>query len=125
MSNPRTECGKPGIPGLIKGAGKCQYHWNVGAYGKEWADKCLKPPGPTRYAVGDKVVITDACLQRMRDSNHWCKTPGYPSDSFIANAAACKGAVGEVTHTFPPGYEVSAKFGGKGFHMKGNWIERA
>lgn len=31
--NPCTLCGKPGIPGLIKGAGKCQDHWNLGAHG--------------------------------------------------------------------------------------------
>ena len=37
--NPCTICGKSGIPGLIKGCGKCQYHWNVGVYGQEWADK--------------------------------------------------------------------------------------
>lgn len=38
-NNPCTKCGKPGIPGLIQGVGKCQYHWNVGAFGKEWADQ--------------------------------------------------------------------------------------
>lgn len=38
-NNPCTECGKPGIPGLIKGAGKCQYHWNAGVWGKQWADE--------------------------------------------------------------------------------------
>ncbi len=37
--NPCTICGKPGIPGLRAGQGKCQYHWNVGAFGKLWADK--------------------------------------------------------------------------------------
>lgn len=36
--NPCTICGKPGIPGLIRGAGKCQYHWAVGVWGKEYAD---------------------------------------------------------------------------------------
>lgn len=34
-----TNCGKPGIPGLLKGAGKCQYHYNVGQFGKDWADE--------------------------------------------------------------------------------------
>jgi len=34
-----TLCEKKSIPGLLKGNGKCQYHWNVGAFGKEWADK--------------------------------------------------------------------------------------
>lgn len=38
-NNPCTKCGKPGIPGLINGAGKCQYHWNVGAFGQAWADQ--------------------------------------------------------------------------------------
>lgn len=79
----------------------------------------------TRYAVGDKVVITAATLQIMRNSNHSCVHPLYPSDDFIAKAGACLGVVGEVTHTFPPGYEVSARFGDQGFHMKDNWIERA
>lgn len=34
-----TECDKPSLPGFVPGTGKCQYHWNVQAYGKEWADK--------------------------------------------------------------------------------------
>ena len=37
--NPCTICGEPGIPGLIRGAGKCQYHWNAGVWGKEYADR--------------------------------------------------------------------------------------
>lgn len=40
MANPCTVCGKPGIPGLLKGCGKCQYHYNVGQFGKDWADRC-------------------------------------------------------------------------------------
>ena len=75
------------------------------------------------------MVITDACSERMKSSNRSCVTVGYPSDSFINKAMNCKGIVGEVTHTFPPGYEVSAQFpvgeGAQGFHMKDNWIERA
>ena len=35
---PCTICGKSSIPGIRKGAGKCQYHWNCGQYGKKWAD---------------------------------------------------------------------------------------
>jgi len=35
-----TICGKPSIPGLLPLSGKCQYHWDVGAYGKAWADRC-------------------------------------------------------------------------------------
>ncbi len=37
-----TLCNEKSIPGLLKGHGKCQYHWNVGAFGKEWADKVAK-----------------------------------------------------------------------------------
>lgn len=39
-NNPCTECGKPGIPGLTQGAGKCQYHWNKGVWGEAWANHC-------------------------------------------------------------------------------------
>jgi len=38
-NNPCTICGAPGIPGLLRGSGKCQYHYNIGQFGKEWADK--------------------------------------------------------------------------------------
>lgn len=33
-----TLCGSRSIPGLLAGHGKCQYHYNVGQYGKAWAD---------------------------------------------------------------------------------------
>jgi hypothetical protein len=39
MTNKCTICGKPSIPGLRPGNGKCQYHWNEGCFGKPWADK--------------------------------------------------------------------------------------
>ena len=39
---PCNECGKPSIPGLIPGNGKCQYHWNKRVWGKEWADRVEK-----------------------------------------------------------------------------------
>jgi len=39
MDNLCTICGAPGIPGLVQGAGKCQYHWNVGQYGEAWANR--------------------------------------------------------------------------------------
>jgi len=34
-----TQCTEPSIPGMLEGHGKCQYHWNAGVWGKEWADK--------------------------------------------------------------------------------------
>lgn len=39
-NNPCTICGKPGIPGLFKGNGKCEYHWAAGVWGVAWADEC-------------------------------------------------------------------------------------
>lgn len=80
--------------------------------------------GPIRYVIGDVVQITEECLKRMRASNRFCKTAGYPTQSFIDKAELCAGVRGEVTHTFPPGYEVTAKFGDQSFHMKDNWIEK-
>jgi hypothetical protein len=35
-----TKCENPSIPGLLRGAGKCQNHYNEGQFGKKWADKC-------------------------------------------------------------------------------------
>jgi hypothetical protein len=78
---------------------------------------------PTRHAVGDRVLITAECLRRMRNSNRSCVHPNYPSDSFIGKALDCVGIVGEVTHVFPPGYEITARFGEQSFHMKDNWVE--
>lgn len=81
---------------------------------------------PVRHNVGDKVVITEACIERMWNSNRSCVTPGYPTRDFIEKAERLIGEVGEVTHTFPPGYEVTARFGEfcfLSFHMKDNWIE--
>jgi len=40
--NPCTICGEPGIPGIYKGMGKCQYHWNEGVFGKKVADEAKK-----------------------------------------------------------------------------------
>ena len=76
----------------------------------------------TRHSVGDHVVITPANIQAMQDSNRSCCHPNYPCDSFIALAKKHVGIVGTVTHTFPPGYEVTAEFDGQAFHMRDYWI---
>lgn len=34
-----TLCDQPSLPGLLQGHGKCRYHWNLGNWGKEWADR--------------------------------------------------------------------------------------
>ena len=41
-NNPCTKCGEPGIPAIVKGAGKCSYHWTVGVWGRVWADECVR-----------------------------------------------------------------------------------
>lgn len=80
---------------------------------------------PTRYTIGDKVVITESCLEIMRNAGNSAVTPDCPTRDFMAKARVHKGAVGKVTHTFPPGYEVTAQFNNMSFHMKDNWIEKA
>lgn len=96
---------------------------NLIAWLQEWRERQNRNM-PRRYKVGDAVKITPACLKRMRDSNRSCVTPQYPNDDFIRKAEAIQGITGYISHTFPPGYEVSANFGKFGaFHMKDNWIE--
>ena len=34
-----TECNERSLPGIKKGHGKCQYHWDMGVWGKKWADQ--------------------------------------------------------------------------------------
>ena len=51
--NPCTICGEPGIPGLISGCGKCQYHYNVGQFGQEWADKVERNMNTTPLYIFD------------------------------------------------------------------------
>lgn len=88
MSNNQcTICGKPGIPGLIRGAGKCQYHWNVGAYGQEWADECearqcapwfepipRQPNAQTMclLSIGSQWVVS-ATAKHVQACNAWIK----------------------------------------------------
>lgn len=77
---------------------------------------------PHRYQVGDKVVVTEENLWRMESSNRSCVTPNYPSGSYLRDIRKIVNVIGEVTHVFPPGYEVTAKFGELSFHLKDNWI---
>ena len=39
VSQSCTLCRKPSLPGLVRGAGKCLYHWSAGVWGKAWADE--------------------------------------------------------------------------------------
>ena len=76
----------------------------------------------TQYSVGDKVVITERTLRIMENSNRSIK--GHPYDSFIQRVRKLVGVVGVVSYTFPPGYEITARFGDQSFHMKDNYVER-
>ena len=51
-TNTCTVCGKPSIPGLHRGSGKCQYHWNAMLWGKEWADWVEKTRGAADAVKG-------------------------------------------------------------------------
>lgn len=75
--------------------------------------------------VGEKIVITEECLERMRSHSRQAAHPGYPSDSFLAKAKECVGVPGVVTHRFTPGYELTGKFGDQYLHLKDNWVERS
>ena len=33
-------CAHRSIAGMVKGEGRCPYHWAVTAVGKDWANKC-------------------------------------------------------------------------------------
>lgn len=67
--NPCTLCGKPGIPGLISGAGKCQYHYNVGQFGKAWADYIYgqTPEGQLAKAAAEMLEAAKNDLKMHQD----------------------------------------------------------
>jgi hypothetical protein len=48
-----TLCEKPSISGLIRGRGKCQYHWNLGCWGKDWADKVRQDQKTEKESKGE------------------------------------------------------------------------
>lgn len=65
---PCTLCGRPSIPGLLRGAGKCQYHYNVGQFGKDWADKCAATREPGTVTKNDREefeAYLEACTDRQ------------------------------------------------------------
>lgn len=79
---------------------------------------------PTRYSVGDKVWITAKSFLIMKSANaNRCRGMPWLSDEFLAKCKPLVGITGTVTHTFPPGYEVTVKIGDQSFHMKDHYIE--
>lgn len=83
----------------------------------------------TDYNVGEKVKITPDSLKIIENGNR--SILAYPCDSYVDTARTLVGMVGEVTHRFRPGYEMTVGFqsatGGlvTYLHMKDNWVERA
>jgi hypothetical protein len=56
-------CGAPSLPGLTTGAGKCNFHWAEGVWGRTWALKCYanrrrnaRPDERTRTCDGPNGV---------------------------------------------------------------------
>jgi hypothetical protein len=70
------QCGKPSIPGLIQGAGKCQYHYNVGQFGKEWADK-VEADKAAEQAKFLPEHVAAALAFKERWTKARCKKRGY------------------------------------------------
>lgn len=83
---------------------------------------------PVYRNVGDKVIVTKECIERMRSSNRSCVHPNYPTTAYINSIEQFVDQVGTVTHTFKPQYEVCVTFGNdldasaKRFHMKDCWM---
>ena len=65
MNNPCTICGAPGIPGLVQGAGKCRYHWNVEQYGEAWANHVRnQKPIPAHLRDRIRALMKAALLNK-------------------------------------------------------------
>lgn len=81
---------------------------------------------PRRYQVGDKVVVTPKCLERIKWHSRQAAHPGYPSNEYIQSISDHVNEIGVVSHTHLPGYEVTVSYGdGDAYHVKDNWIEPA
>lgn len=80
---------------------------------------------PVRYAVGDRVRIDDPAFRNIENGNKSVLV--HPCSSFveIARRIHAAGTIGVVTHTFPPGYEMTVDFDGQAMHMKDHWVSRA
>lgn len=76
---------------------------------------------PRRYALGDRVVITRASLQRIADGHQ--SIHAYPCDRYLAVATGLLGKAGIVTRLFPPGYEVNVTWGEEILQVKDHWVE--
>lgn len=81
---------------------------------------------PIHFNANQRVRLTTASYQRAIDHSRSTLYAGYPSQEFLSKLKAYVGSLGTVTHTFPPGYEVTVQFpDGQSFHMKDSWVEPA
>lgn len=81
---------------------------------------------PIRFYVNQRVRLTTASFDRAVAHSRSAVHAGYPSQEFLDKLKAYIGTRGKVTHTFPPGYDVTVEFhDGQCFHMKECWIEPA
>ncbi len=80
---------------------------------------------PIRYQVGDRVVIDTRAFETIMNGHK--SIHAHPCGSFVDKCRAIhdQGTVGTVTHTFPPGYEMTVDFDGQAMHMKDHWVTRA
>lgn len=75
LDNPCTLCGEPGIPGLIHGAGKCQYHWNVGQFGVEWANEVKRRDAMNTTPL--YIFDLDGTLADISHRRHFVERPSF------------------------------------------------
>jgi hypothetical protein len=78
-NNPCTICGKPGIPGLYRDNGKCQYHWKVGVWGKTWADK-VNPMNSSYIEIAERH---GAKIHHSEDIKMWCLLDQTGADNIL------------------------------------------
>jgi hypothetical protein len=118
-----TVCGKPSLPGLTAGNGKCQFHWDAGVWGEAWAEraeaeraqasrpKAIKPQSLTqeryvaawhvkrslRWAVLACVVLAPAAHATTwyyaDDPLRMCTTPKFGPPEIVELYAGIDGGV--------------------------------
>lgn len=79
----------------------------------------------TRHNIGDHLIITEENMKNMQNANLFRVNTGWLSDDFLKKIEPVfKNKIeGVVTHTFLPGYEITANFGDYGsFHMKDHYV---
>ncbi len=82
---------------------------------------------PVRYGVGDFVTLTHASFQNVWNaSRNHCRGVCAISSEFVEKLRPYIGKNAVVTHTFPPGYEMTIQFiDGQSFHAKDSWVQKA